>query len=378
MNKPMDRLQDIYNRALALQPLSLEDGMALWSKAHLDELMAIAYYVRHLHLPGRVVTWQIDRNINITNECVSACSFCNFHAGAGHTSRFTTTEQEYVDKVDELYRLGGDQILLQGGLAPQWPLARYEELFRFLRSRYPELRIHALGPPEIVYIAQREGLTVETVLRRLVEAGLSSLPGAGAEILVDRVRQKVSPRKATVAEWLGVMRIAQELGLVTSATMMYGHVETVEERIEHLLRIREAQEARPSHSQGFLAFIAWPFQSSGTALARQANIPAVPMQEHLRMVALARLMLHNIKHIQASWLTVGIDTAKLSLYAGADDMGSIMIEEKVVASAGATRTLDAVGMQRAILQVGFIPQLRDQAYNAREFPAGVSRLRSLD
>ncbi len=369
----MERLENIYKRAFALEPLSAEEGLCLWTQAPLDELMAAAHRVRQRHVPGRTVTWQIDRNINLTNECVSACSFCNFHAGAGYTPRFTTSEEEYIRKIDELYRLGGDQILLQGGLAPRWPLARYEELFRFLRMRYPSLRIHALGPPEILYIAQREGQSVESVLRRLIEAGLSSLPGAGAEILVDRVRQIVSPRKASAGEWLEVMHIAQGLGLLTSATMMYGHVETLEERVEHLLRIRQAQADRPSGSQGFLAFIAWPFQSKGTALAKQQPIKPVSMQEHLRLIAIARLMLNNIPHVQASWLTVGVEAAKMSLWGGADDMGSIMIEENVVASAGSRNRMDARGMQQAILEARFTPQLRDQAYNPREIPSGVPR-----
>lgn len=362
----MNRLTSLYEKALALEPLTLEEGQALWFDAPLDELMAVAHEARLLHVPGREVTWQIDRNINISNICAARCLFCNFHSGAGQLPPFTTTLEEYEEKIEELIALGGDQVLLQGGLHPQWGLEYYETLFRELRSRFPTVRLHALGPPEIVHIARLEQLSFREVLERLHQAGLSSLPGAGAEILSDRVREIIAPRKATVQEWLAVMREAHRMGLLTSATMMYGHVETIEERLQHLVYISELQADRPEGSVGFLAFIPWPFQWRGTQLAQQYPIHPVSPVEHLRWVALSRLMLHNIAHIQASWLTVGVETSQLSLWGGADDMGSVMIEENVVASAGTQNTLNAVSMRQAIRDAGFTPRLRDQAYNLRD------------
>lgn len=366
-NCAMPNVSDLLDEALALRPLTLEEGAYLWRCAQLDELMAVANALRQRHVPGQEVTWQIDRNINITNVCTSGCLFCNFHAGASPSAKpYITSREEYIQKIDELLALGGDQILLQGGLHPRLGLDFYADLFRWLKSRYPSVKLHALGPPEIVHIARMEGLSVSSTLRALVDAGLDSLPGAGAEILSARPRGIVAPRKASAEAWLEVMRTAHRMGLLTSATMMYGHVETIEERVEHLVRLRELQAERPDGPPGFLAFIAWPFQGKGTALARRYGWTPTSAAEHVRMVALSRIMLTNIPHIQASWLTVGVDVALLSLFAGADDMGSIMIEENVVASAGAHNHLDAAGMQSAIRSVGLVPRLRDQAYRPRE------------
>lgn len=359
-------LEQIYQKALALTPLSRDEGVALWYSAPLDELMATAHQVRLLHNPEPVVTWQIDRNINITNVCSSACLFCSFHAGAGVLKPFTTTLEEYRSKIGELLALGGDQVLLQGGLHPKYGLDFYTDLFRALKTEFPSVKLHALGPAEVLHIARLEGISIESTLLALRRAGLDSLPGAGAEILVQRVRDVVSPRKASVDEWVEVMRIAHRLGLLTSATMMYGQVETVEERIQHLLVIRDLQDAKPERSVGFLAFIPWPCMLGNTKLQGRSDVQPATGVEHLRMVAIARLMLHNIRHVQASWLTVGRDIGTLSLWAGADDMGSIMIEENVVASAGAQNRMDAEGMQGAIRAAGFTPQLRDQGYHWRE------------
>ncbi len=360
-------LSELYDKALALEPLSLDEGMAVYRNSPLDELLSLAHLLRQKHVPASTVTWQIDRNINIGNECMSACSFCSFHAGAGVVPRFNTTHEEYRAKIGELVALGGDQILLQGGMSRSWPLERYEELFAFLRGEFPTIRIHALGPPEVVYIAREAGLSIEQTLERLVVAGLSSLPGAGAEVLSDRVRQIISPRKATVPEWLEVMRIAHRMDLLTSATMMYGHLETLEERLQHLIYLRDLQAECPVGHTGFIAFIPWPIMLGTSRLARQHQLRSVSMQEHLRLIAMARIMLTNIRHIQASWLTVGVEAAQLALWGGADDMGSIMIEENVVAAAGSRNRMDAEGMQRAIAEAGFTPQLRDAAYRPREY-----------
>lgn len=359
-------LSSLYEKARNLDPLTAEEGLLLWEQAPLDELMAIAHQVRQRQVPGNAVTWQIDRNINISNICSCRCLFCNFHSASGQGGKpYLTTREEYREKIEELKALGGDQILLQGGLNPQLTLTFYEDLFRWLKNEFPWLRIHALGPPEVVFLSEQSGLRVHDVLQRLVDSGLSSLPGAGAEILSDRVRRLISPRKCSSEQWLGVMHIAHEMGLLTSATMMYGHIEYPQERFDHMVKIRELQAQCPEGHPGFKAFIAWPFQGVNTHLS--ATYPIVPVQsaEHLRLIALARLMLTNITHIQASWLTVGVPTAQLSLRGGADDMGSIMIEENVVRTAGSNNQLNSEGMVRAITEAGFTPLLRDQGYNPR-------------
>ena len=359
----MTTLGALYEKALGGGAFSLAEAERLWLETPLDELMAVAHLVRERHVAGRCVTWQIDRNINITNACASACLFCGFHAGAGNLPLFTTTRESYRTKISELLALGGDQVLLQGGLDPRMGLDAYEELFRWLKSEFPTVKLHALGPPEVYYIASRAGLSIRATLERLVRAGLDSLPGAGAEILVDRVRQLISPRKASAAVWLEVMREAQRMGLLTSATMMYGHVETLTERLQHLLTLRDFQaEALSEGRRGFLAFIAWPFQGHGTRLAAQYPYQRVTGTEHLRLIAVARLVLHNIPHIQASWLTVGHEVAAQSLWGGADDMGSIMIEENVVASTGMRHRMDRAGMIALIRDAGFEPRQRNQAY----------------
>ncbi len=360
-------LDATYRKALDGCPLTLEEGRALWWQAPLDELMAVASQMRFLLNPRRVVTWQIDRNVNITNICQCGCLFCNFHCHSAAPQAYITSLEQYTEKIEEMQRLGGDQVLLQGGMHPELGLEFYCDLFRALKARYPGVRLHALGPPEVVHIAKLAGQSVEAVLATLVEAGLDSLPGAGAEILSERVRRRISPRKATAEQWLQVMAIAHRMGLLTSATMMYGHLETIDERLQHLIDIRTLQAAKPEATPGFVAFIAWPIMRSGTPLQRHYPAPPIAPAEHLRLTAVARLMLCNVPHVQASWLTVGAETAALSLWGGADDMGSIMIEENVVASAGAHHALDAEGMQQLIRTAGFEPQLRDQAYQPRRY-----------
>ena len=356
-------LPTLYSRAEALEPLGLQDALTLWEHAPLDELLSVAHIVRLGHIPLPQVTWQIDRNINIGNACAAGCLFCGFHAGAGNLPLFSTTQEEYRTKINELIALGGDQILLQGGLDPLMTLEKYEALFRWLKQEFPTIKLHALGPPEIVFIAQHSRLSTHSVLKRLVVAGLDSLPGAGAEILNERVRKALAPRKATAAQWIEVMREAQTMGLLTSATMMYGHIETLEERIEHLLQLRDLQaESLAKGRRGFLAFIAWPYQGNGTRLAKMINYKPVTGNEHLRTIAMSRILLTNIPHIQASWLTVGHEIAALSLWGGADDMGSIMIEENVVSATGTQYKMDAAGMTHLIRNAGFEPIQRNQAY----------------
>ena len=261
--------------------------------------------------------------------------------------------------------LGGDQLLLQGGLHPKLGIDFYEELFSTLKSLYPQVRLHALGAPEVAHIARISGLTTLDTLKRLIAAGLDSLPGAGAEILDPGVRKAISPAKPSVEEWIQVMHEAHCLNLPTSATMMYGHVETSRQRVDHLLRIRDLQARCPEGHYGFLAFIPWIFRSSGTELERQGVATRFSPLEYIRIIAVSRLVLNNIRNIQASWLTVGKATAQVALHSGANDMGSIMIEENVVSSAGAHNQFDAAGIQQAIREAGFTPRLRDQLYRMR-------------
>lgn len=357
----------IIAKCLQREKISREEAMTLYH-APLPELAEAADCLRRESVADpSVVTWQIDRNVNITNVCISGCRFCNFHCKPHQTERhFITTIDEYIRKCEEMFALGGDQLLLQGGLHPKLDIVYYEELFSALTSRFPELKLNALGAPEVAHIAKVSGITTRQTLERLRSAGLSSLPGAGAEILVDRVRKIISPAKPSVEEWLRVMHEAHELNIPTTATMMYGHVERPEERIEHLLRLRDLQAECPEGHYGFTAFIPWIFRSAGTQLEEMGYTTHFSPSEYLRIIAVSRLILNNIRNIQASWLTVGKSTAQVALHSGANDMGSIMIEENVVSSAGANNRFDAVGIQQAIREAGFTPRLRDQLYRLRE------------
>ncbi|HPS63734.1 MAG TPA: cyclic dehypoxanthinyl futalosine synthase [Bacteroidales bacterium] len=357
------KYDNLIHKALRLEFLTIEEGKFLFETAPLAELMMAGHEMRKQLHPGNTVTWIIDRNVNITNVCISGCKFCNFYRTGQSSEAYITTIPEYCNKIEEMKKLGGNQLLLQGGLHPKLSLGFYENLFAELKQRYPEMRLHALGPPEIVHLANIEQLPVRTVLERLVVAGLDSLPGAGAEILVDRVRKILSPVKCTTGEWLEVMRVAHALDLTTSCTMMFGHIETLEERLEHLAVIRQVQAEKPAGHKGFLSFIPWPFQDDKTVLREKSGVlNKVTPEEYIRMIAISRLMLPNIPNIQASWLTVGKETAQLCLHAGANDFGSIMIEENVVSVAGATNKFDAAGIQQSIRDAGFEPQLRDQDF----------------
>ena len=358
----------IIDRSLHREKLTREEALALY-RAPLPELAKAADSLRRESVADpSVVTWQIDRNVNITNVCISGCRFCNFHCKPHQTERhFITTIDEYIKKCEEMFALGGDQLLLQGGLHPKLGIEYYEELFHALTEHFPKLKLNALGAPEVAHIAHISGISTSQTLERLHKAGLSSLPGAGAEILVDRVRKIISPAKPSVEEWLRVMHEAHELNIPTTATMMYGHVETPEERIEHLLRLRDLQAECPEGHYGFTAFIPWIFRSAGTQLEEMGYTTHFSPSEYLRIIAVSRLILNNIRNIQASWLTVGKSTAQVALHSGANDMGSIMIEENVVSSAGANNRFDAEGIQQAIREAGFTPQLRDQLYNIREY-----------
>ena len=368
------RAEEIFAKARDRATLSREEAYWLWEEAELERLAAVADEVRRAVVPDEnVVPWQIDRNVNITNVCISGCKFCNFHCKPHQVERaFITTLEEYRQKVDRMLELGGDQLLLQGGLHPKLGIEFYEELFSSLKAMYPQVRLHALGAPEVAHIAKISGLSSREALERLVAAGLDSLPGAGAEILNEQVRRAISPAKPSAGEWLEVMHEAHMMNLPTSATMMYGHVETPRQRVEHLLAIRDLQAKCPEGNWGFLAFIPWIFRSTGTRLEMEGVRSQFSPLEYIRVIAVSRLILNNIQNIQASWLTVGKPTAQLALHSGANDMGSIMIEENVVSSAGAHNEFDAEGIQKAIREAGFTPQLRDQLYRKREYHARVN------
>ena len=344
--------------------ICFDDALYLWKHAPAQLLMAYADEIRRrLHPEGRV-GWIIDRNVNITNVCMSMCRFCNFCRPRNHSEAYVLGLEEYRPRIRELMELGGNQLLLQGGMHPELGIDFYIKLFSALKEEFPDLKLHALGPPEIVHIANLEQMDYREVLEKLVAAGLDSLPGAGAEILSDRVRKILSPKKCNSSEWLEVMRVAHSMNLVTSATMMFGHIETIEERIKHLFLIRETQSLKPASSPGFLSFIPWPFQHVNTVLNLKNGISnSVGPVEYIRWIALSRIVLDNIPNLQASWLTVGRETGQLCLHAGANDFGSIMIEEKVVAVAGAHHRFDAAGICEAIREAGFTPAQRDQAFH---------------
>jgi len=360
---------ELLQRALQFDFLTKEEGVFLYHNAATADLAFVANELRKKQVPSGKVTWQIDRNVNTTNVCIANCKFCNFFRRPGHEDSYITDIETYKVKIEETFRLGGDQLLLQGGHHPDLGLKFYADLFRKLKELYPDLKLHALGPPEIAHVAKLEKISHTEVLVALKEAGMDSLPGAGAEILNDRVRRLISKGKCGGQEWLDVMRAAHQIDMTTSATMMFGHVETIDERFEHLVWIREVQSEKPEHAKGFLAFIPWPFQDDGTLLKRLRGITNnVSGDEYIRMLALSRIMLPNIKNIQASWLTVGKNVAQLCLHAGANDFGSIMIEENVVSAAGAPHRFTAKGIQDAIREAGFEPQLRGQQYNYRDLP----------
>jgi cyclic dehypoxanthinyl futalosine synthase len=362
-------LEDLYRKALNFEFLTEDEGVFLFENAPLTNLMYIADELRKQQVPHGKVTWIIDRNVNTTNVCIANCKFCNFYRVPGHPEAYITNIDTYRQKIEETFRYGGEQLLLQGGHHPGLGLSFYTDLFRQLKQLYPDLKLHALGPPEIAHITKLEKSTHAAVLTALKQAGLDSLPGAGAEILTDRVRRLISKGKCGSQEWLDIMHEAHKINLTTSATMMFGHVETIRERFEHLVKIREVQSRKPLAAKGFLAFIPWTFQDVDTLLSRIRGVQNLTTpEEYIRMIAMSRIMLPNVKNIQASWLTVGKQTAQLCLQAGANDFGSIMIEENVVSAAGAPHRFTYKSIQEAIREAGFEPQLRNQQYDFREIP----------
>lgn len=362
-------LATLYQKALNFEFLTVEEGVFLFHHAPLADLMQVANELRKIQVPHGKVTWIIDRNLNTTNVCIANCKFCNFYRIPGHPEAYITDLDTYRVKIEETIRYGGEQLLLQGGHHPDLGLDYYTQLFKDIKMMFPNIKLHALGPPEVAHITKLEKSTHREVLMALKEAGLDSLPGPGAEILVDRVRRLISKGKCGSQEWLDVMHEAHKLDITTSATMMFGHVETIEERFEHLVKIREVQARKPEHAKGFIAFIPWTFQDVDTLLAKIRGVHNLTTpEEYIRMIALSRIMLPNVKNIQASWLTVGRKTAQICLQAGANDFGSIMIEENVVSAAGAPHRFTSRTIQDAIREAGFEPQLRNQQYEFRAIP----------
>jgi cyclic dehypoxanthinyl futalosine synthase len=367
--KNMNLLNNLYEKALNFEFLTAEEGLHLFKEAPLTELMYVADELRKKQVPHGKVSWQIDRNVNTTNVCIANCKFCNFYRIPGHAEAYITDMDTYRKKIRETLQWGGDQLLLQGGHHPELGLDFYTKIFREIKNEFPDIRLHTLGPPEIAHITKLEKSTHTEVLKALKDAGMDSLPGAGAEILVDRVRRLVSNGKCGAQEWLDVMAAAHQLNITTSATMMFGHVETLEERFEHLIKLREVQAKKPADAKGFLAFIPWTFQDVDTLLAKIRGVQNLTTaDEYIRMIAISRIMLPNIKNIQASWLTVGKKIAQICLHAGANDFGSIMLEENVVSAAGAPHRFTYKSIQEAIKEAGFEPQLRNQEYEWREIP----------
>jgi cyclic dehypoxanthinyl futalosine synthase len=362
-------ISNLYQKASQFEFLTKEEGMFLFENAPLTELMLVADELRKKQVPHGKVTWQIDRNVNTTNVCIANCKFCNFYRIPGHPDAYITDMPAYRKKIEETIKYGGDQLLLQGGHHPDLGLDFYTNTFRQIKQEYPTIKLHTLGPPEVAHITKLEKSTHHEVLKALKEAGMDSLPGAGAEILVDRVRRLISKGKCGAQEWLDIMHEAHKLNITTSATMMFGHVETIEERFEHLIKIREVQSRKPENAKGFLAFIPWTFQDVDTLLTKIRGVHNLTTaEEYVRMIAISRIMLPNVLNIQASWLTVGKQTAQLCLQAGANDFGSIMIEENVVSAAGAPHRFTYKTIQDAIKEAGFEPQLRNQQYEWRKIP----------
>jgi cyclic dehypoxanthinyl futalosine synthase len=358
-SRPSPTVSDVLGRALDGTRISDEDAVALLRSRDLVAVGRVAQELRNRKVdPGRV-TFIIDRNLNYTNVCVTDCDFCAFYRSPGdRRESYVLPKPVIYKKIEETLAIGGTGLLMQGGHHPDLGIEYYEDLFSSIKGRY-RIHLHALSPPEVQHIARRSKLTIPQTLSRLRDAGLDSLPGGGAEILVDRVRQIIAPKKTTSDEWLDVMRQAHRLGMSTTATMMYGHVETVEDRVEHMRRIRELQD----ETRGFRAFISWTFQNDGNRLGPLVPRDAMPTSfDYLLTQAVSRIYLDNVDHIQSSWVTQGMKIGQVALGFGADDMGSVMIEENVVSAAGTTHRTSAEELAHLIRSLGKVPVQRDTLY----------------
>jgi cyclic dehypoxanthinyl futalosine synthase len=355
----MTATESLLEKAVQGGRLTLEEAAAVYEEADFFALGHAAHSVRLAKHPEPFVTYVVDRNINYSNICVCGCRFCAFFRAPDQEGGYVLPREDLAAKIEETLELGGTQILMQGGHHPSLPLSFYEDMLRFIRDRYP-IHIHAFSPPEIVHFARMEGVDARQVIARLKAAGLDSIPGGGAEILVDSVRKAVSPNKCSAGEWLGVMEEAHGQGIRTTATMMFGHEEEPRHRLEHLLALRDLQD----RTGGFTAFIPWAFQPANTAISR----PPETAVAYLRLLAVSRLVLDNFDNIQASWVTMGPKVAQLGLQFGANDFGSTMIEENVVAAAGVHFRLSVQEIRKIIEAAGFQPRQRTMAYQPVEEP----------
>ncbi len=349
-------ITDILDKAVAGERLSASEGLTLLESHDLAAIGAAADKVSRRMHPEPYRTYNVDRNINYTNICTAVCHFCAFYRGPKSDEGYVLPREELLRKVEETVAVGGNQILMQGGLHPKFKLDWYEELLSDIKSAFPSVNIHGFSPPELYHFTKVNILPIEEVLSRLIAAGLGSIPGGGAEILVDRVRNELTRGKVDSDNWLNVMRVWHKLGGISTATMMFGHVETLAERIEHLERVRDLQD----ETGGFTAFICWTFQPDNTDMS---HIPASGSFEYLKTQAVSRLYLDNIANIQSSWVTQGLKMGQLAMLFGANDMGSLMIEENVVAEAGTVHFMSLNQIRQAIEELGFQPRQRDVFYN---------------
>jgi cyclic dehypoxanthinyl futalosine synthase len=356
--------QDILARVTGGQRLSDDEALHLFHHAELPELSVAAHTMRKRLNPGPVVSYIIDRNVNYTNACLATCDFCAFYRKVDDPEAYLLTRHELRQKIEETQALGGNQLLLQGGMHPRLKLDWYEDMLRWMKAEFG-IHLHAFSAPEIHAFARINRLSYAEVLGRLKAAGLDSLPGGGAEILVDRVRKELTRGKCLTEEWLEVHRTWHQMGGRSTATMMFGHIETLEERIETFRRFRDLQD----ETGGFTAFIDWTFQPEHTALAARRDLREVGSWDYLRTTAIARLYLDNIRHIQSSWVTQGPRIGQLSLFYGCDDMGSIMIEENVVKAAGANNRMSEDFLRRLVREAGFVPRRRNFFYELLPEPA---------
>ena len=354
----MSELDKTFDKVLNGERVGFDEAELLYAEADFHDLGWLAHQVRLRKHPDPVVTYVVDRNINYSNVCVCCCKFCAFFREPGAPDAYVLPFEEIGRKIDETKELGGTQILMQGGHHPDLPLSWYEDMLRWIKKNHP-VHIHAFSPPEVVFWSEKEGIPVAEVIRRLREAGLDSIPGGGAEILVDEIRSRVAPNKCSTDRWLGVMEEAHAQGLRTTATMMFGHVETPAQRLEHLFRVREVQD----RTGGFTAFIPWTFQPDHTALPHCRKLTSV---EYLRTLAVSRIVLDNVDNIQVSWVTMGPKIAQLALYFGGNDFGSTMIEENVVKAAGVAFRLSREEISRLVEGAGFAPRQRTMDYTLME------------
>ena len=357
------QIQKIIDKALNFEEISPDEAYFLYEYCPDEKLRLAAQELRMKMHKEKIVTYIIDRNINYTNVCYSKCMFCNFCRNVTDSDSYVVSNKCLKEKIQELYKLGGKQVLLQGGMNSSLGTEYFINLFRELKNEFPDLWLHALSPSEIVFLAKKEKKTIEDVLLTLNSAGLDSLPGAGAEILSDRVRKIISPAKCTVDDWINVMTTAHKHEIITSATMMFGHIETLKERIDHLLLLRNIQNQKPHNAVGFISFTLWPLAGDNTKIKLKfPKIKAVGEREYLRILAISRLVLNNISNIQVSWLSMGESIASKALSYGANDMSSIMIEENVMSSAGKNFRMNQYDMEKLILESGFVPAKRNQKY----------------